>query len=78
MRINFNTFGEYLKYQRNCNLLTLEQASQIIGISTVSLCILENDKKKPRTSTIKKISNAYKIPIFEINAIQKNLKTKIN
>lgn len=50
------TLGTELKKYRIVNCLTLDELSKKSGISRVSLCLYESDKKKPRLSNIKKLA----------------------
>ena len=60
------TLGTFI---RNCRIklgYTLDELSLKTGISITSLSAIENDKKKPRFSNMKKLANVLKINSTEI------------
>lgn len=54
--------------------LTLDQASQMLGVNKRTLWSWENGKTEPKTSKVEEMSRIYNIPIsyFFINAVQSN------
>lgn len=60
------TLGTFI---RNCRIrlgYTLDELSLKTGISITSLSAIENDKKKPRFSNMKKLADVLKINSTEI------------
>ena len=60
------TLGTFI---RNCRIrlgYTLDEVSLKTGISITSLSAIENDKKKPRFSNMKKLADVLKINSTEI------------
>lgn len=64
--VNFATFGDYLKYIRQCSGLTIADASKKTNISVTSLSKMEGNKSIPKIETLKSIAKAYNVPIYEI------------
>lgn len=76
--VNFESFGEYLKYIRLCSGLTIYQAAEKINISVTSLSNIESNKAIPRMENLKKFAKAYNVPIYEIAILKAKFTPKNN
>jgi transcriptional regulator with XRE-family HTH domain len=56
-------FGASIKKYRMKANLTQERLSSMVGVQSTFLSALENDKKEPSITLIKKISSALKVPV---------------
>lgn len=71
-----NTFGQYIKRVRESKSLTLTEVAEKVGMSHSHLSRIENgERKAPKTTTLKKLAEALRIPFQEI-MVEAGLVTK--
>lgn len=66
------TFGKWLKNTRLDYDMSLRQFSQLVGLSTVTLCKLENDRYEPGRNALRKIGEGLRKSYTEMREIVRN------
>jgi len=59
-------FGKNIAKVRKNNGLTQEKLSELTGLSTTFIGLVETGKRKPRLETLRKISSVLKIDIKDL------------
>lgn len=65
------TLGQKIKELRVRNAYTLENLANLSGLSIVTICVVENDKRVPSLSTLRKLADALDVDVKELTALLK-------
>ena len=55
--------GKRIRESRSAQGLSLEQLARLTGISGPALSLIENGKRDPRLTTLKRIADALRVPL---------------